>query len=128
MPFVSHEKIIEDKKIEYYKALNKSQVSWKKEIEDLIPRFSFFLEVVNGQASKALELNTTQYIEYQLSSSQLKVRELIQQRKSITRKEVHEITKIPYSTVGQILNKLIDMKLIEKKGNRRGVIYCICEI
>lgn len=125
MPFVSHEKIVEQKKLEYYKALNKTQVSRKTEAEDITPWIEFFFGVVKEQLDKALLLNTEQYIENQLSPLQAKVWDLLQEYQTITRKEIFEKTWLSYSTIGQVLRKLIDMKLIHKKGSRRGTVYAL---
>ena len=57
-PFVSHEKIIEDNKADYYVALHQTQQSWKNENEDVSPWLMFFLGVVAQQSQQALKLMT----------------------------------------------------------------------
>ena len=123
MPYVSHEAIIEQNKIAYYKALNTTQKSWKTEQEDISAWVFFFFECVIIQAKKAVALQSGEHIEFALSPKQLQVWKLFQEQKILTRRYIAEHTTIPYVTVGQILSKLVAMKKIEKKGERRGVVY-----
>lgn len=55
VPIVSHEKIIEARKIEYYLALNKTQATWKTLDENISSWIIFFLNVIQTQAKEALE-------------------------------------------------------------------------
>ena len=52
---VSHEAIIEKRKTDYYRALNKTQSSWKREHENIYPWLRFFLEVVKEQSKQVFE-------------------------------------------------------------------------
>jgi len=48
----SHKKIIEKRKFDYYKALNDTQRSLKKDYENIYPWLKFFLEVVGEQKQR----------------------------------------------------------------------------
>jgi len=43
MPYISHESLIESKKVDYYIALGKTQQTWKSDYEDIYPWIDFFL-------------------------------------------------------------------------------------
>jgi len=120
MPYVSHEKLIEDNKDRYYLALNKSQ---KNKVNDITPWLIFFLEIVLEQAKLAVKLNDTELIETLLSPKQLQVWQFMQDRNEITPKEIKENLGIATSTVLQILNKLLNMKKIERLGEGRSTRY-----
>lgn len=125
VPYVSHEKLIEDNKADYYIALNKSQKTWKKKNEDITPWLEFFLEIIFEQSKRAINLLSNESIEHLLSEKQMNVWQFIQERKTVTPREIREALKIPTPTVLQILNKLLDMRKIERLGEGRGVRYKI---
>jgi Fic family protein len=123
-PFVSHEKIIESNKIEYYQTLNKSQRTWKTDQEDISPWLLFFLDVTLTQATKSIELlDKDKRIEIYLSQKQLAVWETFGIGVSLSRSEIQVITDIPLATVRQAIAKLVDMKLIESIGSGRATRY-----
>lgn len=68
---ISHEKLIEGSKANYYLALNKTQRTWKSKKEDISQWLIFFLKIVNGQSQKALKILTSETIEHLLSEKQL---------------------------------------------------------
>lgn len=121
--YASHESVIESEKIAYYQALNKTQVSRKTDSENMIPWLDFFLGVVRQQGLKAIAIGTQNQIEVNLSPRQLNIRRLLQSERQATRKRLSEQSGIPYDTVGQILQKLVKMGKIEKRGSTRGTVY-----
>src|SRR5258706_14978442 len=68
---VSHERIVETNKVDYYLALNKTQTTWKTDLEDITPWLVFFLNVIKSQSSQALKIIAGDNIEYLLSEKQL---------------------------------------------------------
>lgn len=125
VPYVSHEKFIEDNKDAYYLALNQSQKTLEDEEPNIVPWLLFFLEVVRNQAKMAVELSQKERIETLLSEKQLAVWQFILEQKEVTPKEIRECLKMPAPTVLQVLNKLLDMKKIERLGAGRSVRYRI---
>lgn len=123
VPYVSHEKLIEDNKENYYISLNKSQKSWKTKKEDISAWLIFFLNILLEQTKKAINLLTTESIEYLLSEKQMKVWNYMQKHKKATPRELQNKLKIPAPTVLQILNKLLKMNKIERLGEGRAVRY-----
>jgi len=55
----------------------------------------------------------------------MNVWQFVQERKTVTPKEIREALKMPAPTVLQIMNKLLAMKKIERLGDGRGVRYRI---
>ncbi len=122
-PFVSHESLIESKKVEYYKVLAKTQQTWKTKHEDISAWIIFFLEIVEQQVSKAISLSKTDNIDIHLSEIQSKVWKTILAHTNISRQEIQKKTGLSESTIKQVINKLIHMKKIERIGATRSVKY-----
>jgi Fic family protein len=120
IPYISHEKLIEDNKERYYLALNKSQ---KTKHHDITPWLIFFLEMILGQVKLVVKLGEKERIEIFLSSKQLQVWQFIQERIEVTPKEIRENLNIATATVLQVLNKLLEMKKIERLGEGRSTRY-----
>jgi len=125
---VSHEHIVESSKLDYYKALNKTQTGWKTDMEDITPWLFFFLECMQIQSRKALKILQGDNIEYLLSEKQLIVWEWIYTKGStFTRKEAVEALNFPERTIESIFKKLTDLKCIERLGQGRATRYKIIE-
>jgi Fic family protein len=123
VPYVSHEKFIEDNKDAYYLALNQSQKTLKSDEPNIVPWLLFFLEVIRNQAKMAIELSQKERIESLLSEKQLAVWNFISDKKETTPKEIREVLSMPAVTILQVLNKLLDMKKIERLGAGRSTRY-----
>ena len=126
---VSHEHIIEANKIEYYLALNKTQATWKTDIEDITPWLIFFLGVIKTQSNQALRLVRGEAIEYLLSEKQLMLWNwACKHRPEFSRKEAIEALGFPARTVESIIKKLVNLKKLEKLGQARGTRYKVSNI
>lgn len=123
IPYVSHEKLVEDKKPDYYLALRKSQKTFKTKKESIIDWLNFFLEIIVEQSLQAVNLLSSENIEPILSKKQLKVWEYLQQVKEATPKQIADRTKVARPTVNQILSKLLKLKKIERLGLARSTRY-----
>ena len=123
MPYASHEKVIEDNKPDYYLALRRSQRTFKTEHETILPWLEFFLDVVHQQSKAALELLSDENIEKLLSPRQLEVWQYMLDAEEVTPKELSDNLGIPRPTINQVLNRLIDLKKIERIGLGRGTRY-----
>jgi len=125
MPYVSHEKLVEDKKPDYYIALRKSQKTFGTKEEDVNSWMDFFLSIVLAQSEEAISLLSSENIESILSNKQIEVWEYLQIVSEATPQEIAEKTGIVRSTVFQILSKLLNLKKIERLGLGRSVRYRI---
>ena len=123
MPYVSHEKLIEDNKPDYYMALRKSQKTFQTSHETITHWLDFFLKILFQQSKIAIELLSQENIEKILSIKQLAVWQYLQTVNEATPKEIVEKTKIARPTVNQIFYKLIRLKKIERLGLGRSTRY-----
>ncbi len=121
VPYVSHEKFIEERKSEYYLALRRSQKTLKGETADISAWLDFFLDVLLVQSRMALQLLS----ENILSPQQLKVWEVLQASGEVTPAEIIQKAKIPRPTINQALNRLLELKKIERIGLGRSTRYRI---
>lgn len=123
MPYISHEKLIEYNKPDYYLALRNSQKSFNTKKEDINTWLNFFVKVVHLQSQMAVDLLTTETIEKILSPIQLKVWNYFQKVKETTPLRIANNTNIARPTVNQVLNKLLKLKKIERIGLGRSTRY-----
>ena len=114
MPYVSHEKLIEDNKSEYYIALRKSQKTIKGKSEDISPWLDYFLGIVQHQSKMAIDLLNKQDIEKFLSPKQLLIWNYLQKVEEAGPQEISKKTKVARPTVNQVLEKLLKYKKIER--------------
>lgn len=122
-PYVSHEKLIEDNKPDYYLALRNAQKTFKTNKEDTTPWLIFFFEMLLEQAKRAVALLSKESVEKLFSSKQLLVLEYFQNANEVTPLELSKKLKIPRPTVSQILSRLITFKKIERIGLGRSTRY-----
>ena len=123
MPYISHESLIESKKVDYYVALWKAQQTRKTKNENILPRIMFFLNIIKEQAKQSLNLLNWEDISLYLSDKQLLVRDYINKTNPCSRKEIIESTWLGEWTVKQIINKLINIWKIIRIGEWRAVKY-----
>jgi Fic family protein len=126
---VSHEKLVEANKADYYLALNRAQQSWKRKKEDVSPWLHFFLKMLQAQARQALELLEGDSAENLLSSKQLTLWRWAQElpEREFGRKAAVEALGYPARTVESIIKKLVDMKKLERIGEGRATRYRVTE-
>ncbi len=122
MPYISHEKFIEDNKDAYYIALRRSQKTFGKE-ENIIAWLEFFLTMILKQSEMAIELLGSEQVEKLLSLKQLDVWNYLLGTIEATPSEIAEKTKVARPTVNQALTKLLKLKKIEKISSGRGTRY-----
>lgn len=123
IPYVSHEKLIEENKSDYYMALRKSQKTFKAQKPDITPWLEFFLSIVYKQTLLAVELLSQENIEKILSPKQLSVWEYFQGVTEATPAEISKSAKVARPTVNQVLDKLLKLKKIERIGQGRSTRY-----
>ena len=120
---VSHERLIEGNKADYYLSLNKTQKSWKTEQERMEPWFLFLLEVFYKQAEEAETLLKQNQFEYLLSEKQLAFWQWAKTKNSFSRKNVIEELGYPTRTAEAVILKLYEMKRLERLGQGRATRY-----
>ena len=123
VPYVSHEKLIEDNKPDYYMALRKSQKTLRSKKPDITPWLEFILSVVLTQATAAIELLSEENIAKVLSPKQIAVWQYLQKVEEATPGEISKHAKGARPTVNQVLDKLLRLKKIERLGLGRSTRY-----
>ncbi|MBM3261600.1 Fic family protein [Candidatus Kaiserbacteria bacterium] len=123
VPYVSHEKLIEDNKAEYYLSLRRSQKTVKTDHEDIAPWLEFFLKSLLAQAKEAIELLSRENIEKLLSPKQILVWQFLEHMGSATPKEISDATGVARPTVSQALGALSRFKKVERVGQGRTTRY-----
>jgi Fic family protein len=116
VPFVSHEKLIENSKADYYVALRRSQATFGTPSETITPWMEYLLKVLLEQAKTAVNLLTTEEIEKLLSPNQLKVWQYLSETPEATPGKIAKATGVARPTVSQALNRLIKLKKVERIG------------
>lgn len=122
-PYVSHEKLIEDHKPEYYLALRKSQKTLRTRKPDITPWLEFFLSVILAQARAAIELVSTEHIDKILSPKQLAVWQYLQSVDEATPGDIAKHARVARPTVNQVIDKLLRLKKVERIGLGRTTRY-----
>ena len=122
---VSHEKLVEARKADYYLALNKTQKTWKTEKEDISEWLLFFLRVVHSQAEQALEILKRDDQESLLSENQQKLLDWVRahDEATFTRKDLIEAFDLPTRTLEASVKRLVEFKFIERIGAGRATRY-----
>jgi len=124
VPYVSHEKIIEENKIEYYACLRASSRHWKTESDhDISDWMLFFLKVIAIQGSKAKKITKKEDPEVFMSANQQKIWRCFLDTKLWSRKELAEHTGVNIKSVEQIVKKFLLMKKIQRIGMGRASKY-----
>jgi len=123
MSYVSHEKLIEDNKPDYYMSLRRSQKTMRGNRPDITTWLLFFLDVIHKQAQEALLLLDSESIEKLLSPKQILVWEFLSRVDEAAPSEISTQTNVARPTVNQVLKKLLQMKKIEQLGMGRSTRY-----
>lgn len=123
VPYVSHEKLVEDNKANYYIALRKSQASMKTERGNINSWLEFFLKISLEQARQAIELLSKENIEKILSPKQLAVWRYLETVDEATPGEITKAAGVARPTVSQALDVLLRLKKIERIGQGRTTRY-----
>ncbi len=123
IPYVSHEQLIEAKKVEYYLALNKTQQTWKSKEEDISPWMLYVTQILQQQSQKALKLLTQETVEEFLSEKQNIIWQFAQTQDSFSRSDVARATKLNVRTIEHTIKKLVEMNKLERMGEGRATRY-----
>ena len=123
MQYVSHEKLIEEKKPDYYVALRQSQKTFGKENESVAAWMEFFLDILLDQSHRAIALLSNEQTDKLLSKQQQLVWRHIESVHEATPLEIAKATGVPRPTINQALVKLLRLKRIERIGLGRSTRY-----
>ncbi len=124
---VSHERIVEANKAEYYLALNKTQPTWKTDAEEITPWLLFFLNVMKQQSSQALQLIENDPIDHLLSEKQVTLWHWAVQTQAFSRREAVNALGFPERTVESIIKKLVNLKCLRRLGQGKATRYQVIQ-
>lgn len=125
MPYVSHEKLVEGNKPDYYMALRTSQKVIQTHHRDISAWLSFFLTIILKQSEMAVDLVSTENLEKTLSPNQLAAWQYLQKVTEAAPLEIARNAHIARSTVNQAMDKLIKLKKVERLGLGSATRYRI---
>ena len=125
IPYISHEKLIEDNKPNYYIALRVSQKTMGSKQENITEWLDFFLNITLEQSKLAVELLSKENIEKILSEKQLIVWQYIEKVVETSTGSIVKNTTVVRPTVKQALETLVKLKKIERIGLGRSTRYRI---
>lgn len=122
---VSNEKIVETNKLDYYRALNKTQKSWKTHEEDISLWLLFFLKVLKLQAEKALSLVSEEKTDHLLSVKQAAVLEWLQSRtlSEFSRQDAIQELNFAPRTIEDSIKKLVELNYLQRLGQGKATRY-----
>jgi len=123
MPYVSHEKLIEDNKPEYYLTLRQSQKTLRTKQADISPWVNFFLDILLTQSQMAIQLLSQTNVETLLSPQQIIVWNYMKNIEQTTPREITRKTGVPRPTINQVMNKLLELKMIKRIGQGATTRY-----
>ena len=123
MPYISHEKLVEDNKPEYYVALRQSQKTFGTDKETITPWLRFFFGILLEQSKRAVDLLSREQTEKLLSPQQEVIWKYIESVHESTPIAIAKATNVPRPTINQVLTKLLKLKKIERIGSGRGTRY-----
>jgi len=123
-PYVSHEKLVEARKADYYLALRRSQRTFGTDREKIVPWLDFFLSVALEQAEAAIGLLSEEAVDRLLSPAQLRVWEAVRDAPGdIAPGEIALASGVPRPTVNQALDRLLKLRKIDRVGLGRSTRY-----
>ena len=124
MPYVSHEKLVEDNKPDYYIALRKSQKTIGSKNEDITQWLEFIFTIFLKHSKMAVDLLSKENVEKLLTPKQMAVwKYLLKIDEVAAPMEIAKKTKVAQPTVRQALDKLMRLKKIERIGQGRSTGY-----
>lgn len=125
IPYVSLDEIIEQTKTDYYLALRATQKNHKTDHEDISPWVNYILTVLLKQTDDARKIMNEDQPEKLLSEKQKEIFDLFVDEKAMGVAEISMLLKgsIQRETIKQVLYRLVELKLLERIGQGRGVRY-----
>jgi Fic family protein len=123
LPYASLEKVISERKAEYYLSLRKSQASLHLPRPDMGPWFLAFLDAMRAHARELKGNLASLPAERRLSGNQEGVLALFERHREVTNRLVAGELALPRETAKQVLNRLVSLNLLVRAGAGRAVRY-----
>jgi len=123
LPYASLEKVVAERKAEYYLALRKSQASRHLPRLDMGPWLTAFVDAMRVQARELKGLLASLPGENRLSGNQARVLALLYRHREITNRIVSGELRLSRETAKQVLNRLVALNLLSRIGAGRAIRY-----
>ncbi|MGE5753944.1 MAG: Fic family protein [Deltaproteobacteria bacterium] len=123
LPYASLDKVVAERKVEYYIALRKSQSSLQQPRPDMGPWFLAFLDALRIHAGELRQALAPLPAEGRLSEKQEGALALFERHREITNRLVSAELGLPRETAKQVLTRLVSLGLISRFGAGRAVRY-----
>jgi Fic family protein len=127
VPFASLEKVVEDNKGDYYSTLQRSQIAARNDARDYQPWLVFFLQTLRAQQQNLGAVLNRDGQAQSLTTDQQKLLDALQHAGSASASHLASQLGRPSRTVRYNLALLVDRKLVEFEGQRRGRRYRLAE-
>lgn len=127
--YASIERIVEDNKEAYYRALRATQSSFRSAEADWEPWIIFFLQTLAKQCEvlrQKVEDHRVMQIK-QLSPFSAEVLQLFEQHSHLTNREIVALTNSNRNTVKRVLGELVKEQLLTVEGQGRSVRYRVLQ-
>lgn len=129
VPYASLERVIEENKELYYKALRRTQTTLKNEAPDWEPWIGFFLRCLkkqkDGLAAKLDREQIAQHDEADLPELSLKVIEALRSKGRLTITQLVSITGANRNTLKVRLRELVITGRVRRRGKARATWYSL---
>lgn len=123
VPYASLERVIEENKGAYYVALRGSQLAMREGTPDFGEWLLFFLRALRAQQRNLIAKLDIERTMVQLSDLQERILVIVDQHGRVTSSLVARTLKLPGRTVRYHLDVLIQHRLLEPLGEKRGRTY-----
>lgn len=127
VPFASLEKVIEDNKGDYYGALQRSQIASRVDPADYHSWLMFFLRSLRAQQQNLVAVLQRERDAQSLTTDQQKLLESVRVAGSVSAPELASQLGRPSRTIRYNLAVLVDRRLVEFEGQRRGRRYRLAD-
>ncbi len=128
VPFASLEKVAEDNKREYYSTLQRTQIATRIDARDYQPWLVFLLQSLRAQQQNLVAVLNRDREAQSLSTDQQKLLDAIQYAGSASASHLAAELRRPSRTIQYNLAVLVERKLVEFEGQRRGRRYRLSDI
>jgi Fic family protein len=123
VPYSSLERIVEESKDEYYKALRRAQKTMGHENSKFIEWLLFFVKILHKQKEILNRKVAQEKIMSPISPLSEKVMKIVREHGRITVFQAVSITKANRNTVKLHIKQLVNAGLLVKRGKGRGTWY-----
>ena len=123
VPYSSLERIVEDSKDAYYKALRRAQATLDKDESQLIDWLTFFVRALHRQKEVLDRKVKQEKLMAPLAPLSEKIMGIVREHGRVTVREATAITQANRSTIKEHLKQLVNAGRLIRRGQGRGSWY-----